>query len=1055
MIKIAHIADTHIRNLKYHYEYKIIFSQIYETLKNEKVDYIVHCGDIAHTKTQISPEFVEMASEFFYNLAEIAPTYIILGNHDGNLKNSSRQDAITPIVNALDHANLNLLKNSGETIIGDGVCLNVLSVFDEDNWTAPTDDSMINIALYHGAVMNSKTDAGYTMTHGDHDISIFRDFDYAMLGDIHQSQILDKEGRIRYAGSTVQQNFGETDDKGLLLWHIKNKKKFKVEKKEFDNPCPFISWNIELDVNGNPDVSNFAPPEGARIRVIADSSLSIDQIKKATEIVKHKFNPEAVTFLNRATARNSVELHDGEAETLDLRKIEVQEELIEEYLEPFNLSQTELDNVYKLNKKYNDAVCQTDDVSRNVNWKLERLRWDNLFNYGEDNEINFSNTNGIVGIFGKNFSGKSSIIDSLLFSMFNSTSKNERKNLNLINQNRDKAIAKVDVTVGEQRYTIERDAEKYTKKLKGVETTEAKTNVSFYSESLATGDLEPLNGLTRADTDKAIRNHFGTLEDFLLTSMSSQNGALNFISEGASKRKEIFAKFLDLNLFESKYRLAKEESTEVRGVLKRLEGRDFKHEIKEQIVELAKVTRKLNGHEEDCGNLSKQSEQFNVSISELSAKIDATPTEIIDIAKVRKRIVTKKTRLSDIDKHMRELTFERDQKNEKYTALCNFAESFPVSDLEEKKSKIDEMHLLIREGEQSRQAIEKQHQTYVSKKKLLEDHEYDPDCSFCCENKFVKDAQLAEQKIPAIMREIEEAEQKKKDFEAELRALNPDKVEEHLAKFKKILDKKVETSSRITEIGLQIERDETTIKLLSKELSDLESEEKRYEDNKEAIDNLESLLQKKAELESNLTSTKRLLAKCEKKRLTFYKQTGSIEEKIKNLEEQRDQLEDYRAQYAAFDLYMQCMHSNGIAFDIIKKKLPIINEEIAKTIANIVDFNIFFEVDGNKIEIYIKHPKHDHRPLEMGSGAEKTIAAMAIRMALLTVSSMPKGDIFILDEPGTALDEENMEGFIRILELIKVNFKTVLLISHLDSLKDCVDMQIVIDKKDGYAHVKQ
>ena len=91
----------------------------------------------------------------------------------------------------------------------------------------------------------------------------------------------------------------------------------------------------------------------------------------------------------------------------------------------------------------------------------------------------------------------------------------------------------------------------------------------------------------------------------------------------------------------------------------------------------------------------------------------------------------------------------------------------------------------------------------------------------------------------------------------------------------------------------------------------------------------------------------------------------------------------------------------------------------------------------------------------MGSGAEKTIAAMAIRMALLTVSSMPKGNIFILDEPGTALDEENMEGFIRILELIKVYFKNVLLISHLDSLKDCVDMQIVIDKDKGFARVNQ
>ena len=78
MYKIAHIADTHIKNLKFHYEYKIVFEQLYETLRKENVDYIVHCGDIAHTKTQISPEFVELCSDFFLNLASIAPTYIIL-----------------------------------------------------------------------------------------------------------------------------------------------------------------------------------------------------------------------------------------------------------------------------------------------------------------------------------------------------------------------------------------------------------------------------------------------------------------------------------------------------------------------------------------------------------------------------------------------------------------------------------------------------------------------------------------------------------------------------------------------------------------------------------------------------------------------------------------------------------------------------------------------------------------------------------------------------------------------------------------------------------------
>ena len=113
-MRFAHIADTHIRNLKYHKEYRVVFSRLYDKLRELKVDAIVHCGDIAHTKTQISPEFVDLCGDFFKKLADIAPTYIILGNHDGNLKNSSRQDALTPITKALEHPDLFLLKKSGE-----------------------------------------------------------------------------------------------------------------------------------------------------------------------------------------------------------------------------------------------------------------------------------------------------------------------------------------------------------------------------------------------------------------------------------------------------------------------------------------------------------------------------------------------------------------------------------------------------------------------------------------------------------------------------------------------------------------------------------------------------------------------------------------------------------------------------------------------------------------------------------------------------------------------------------------------------------------------------
>ena len=66
--------------------------------------------------------------------------------------------------------------------------------------------------------------------------------------------------------------------------------------------------------------------------------------------------------------------------------------------------------------------------------------------------------------------------------------------------------------------------------------------------------------------------------------------------------------------------------------------------------------------------------------------------------------------------------------------------------------------------------------------------------------------------------------------------------------------------------------------------------------------------------------------------------------------------------------------------------------------ANVTDFDIFFEAEKNKLDIFIKHPKYEARPLEMASGAEKTLAAIAIRIALTNVSTLPKSDIMIMDD---------------------------------------------------------
>ena len=252
-----------------------------------------------------------------------------------------------------------------------------------------------------------------------------------------------------------------------------------------------------------------------------------------------------------------------------------------------------------------------------------------------------------------------------------------------------------------------------------------------------------------------------------------------------------------------------------------------------------------------------------------------------------------------------------------------------------------------------------------------------------------------------------------------------------------------------------LEKNKSMIVSSRTRLQGLKTRRKEYLKNESLIKRSKELIKSKEEKTNKVAEITDSLVECENKLSSLYRSHGSCEQKVANLEEQKKEFESLNREYSAYDLYMKSMSSNGISYEIIKKRLPIINEEIAKITTNIVDFEVFFEDDGKKLDILIKHPGYEPRPLEMGSGAEKTIGAMAIRLAMTKLSNMPCGDLFILDEPATALDEENMDGFMRIIDMIKTQFKTVILISHLDSLKDCADMTIDIAPRNGFAHVNQ
>lgn len=1052
MTKIAHVADIHIKNFKQAEEYEIIFNDFFEQMKILKPDLITVVGDVAHSKNVISPEFVERTSSFFRRCAEIAPTVVTVGNHDMNLKNLSRQDSLTPIAESLALPNLKVWKYSCEEEVLPGIVLNHFSLADPENWRkSPANKNKINIVLYHGAIRGVETDLGWALQHGDIDISALSEFDYVMLGDIHKTnQIVDAEGRVRYPGSMIQQNFAETNDKGYLVWDIHSKDKFEVKHVPLYNPKPFVT--ISLDEKGRPKPLRAKPPCGSRMRIVSEHNHSVDIVRRAIDIVKTKYKPDTVQFISRAQYRGNEVESEETLSRQDLRDVAVQNALIEKYLEDYNVDGKTLSKVFELNRAYNSEVCEQEEISRNVKWELESLEWDNLFNYGPSNKIDFTKLNGIVGIFGKSYSGKSSIIDSLLFALFNTTSKEIRKNLDVINQNKERGFAKASISVENKIFEISRAAEKYDKKLNGTITKEARTTVDFLSKNKETGEITNENSDTRGSTDKNIRRIFGTAEDFFTTSMSAQFGSLIFINQKSTGRKEILAKFLDLDTFEKKFVKAHEASADLKATLRLLEDKNYEEEIQEYEQKLSDSKNLISLQKNSCVSLKESLRLLDTEMQDVSNSLSLIPKELIgiDIDSIEK------------ERHKADLELSKAQKqkleaegslNEQKNTLVQIEEVLGKFDIALYQDKFREVAALEKEISELESQIRKQEEKKKTLDKQISYIEQAPCNSEYSDCQLVASAKVAIENIGLLQENLNRILNARDETKKKHEGLEPEKVADYLKRYEKILNKKETIGAACVKQELIIERSNNSIMTLQIKIKAFEDKVDQYRQNKEMIDNKSELVARKSSLEKKIKTTQKDIESCEDILLEAYKDNGYCEQKLESLKADKNRLEDLRVEYAAYDLFKKCMHSNGIPFSVIKSKLPVINDAIAKILANVVEFEIFFDYDGNKLDIFIKHPKYEARSIETGSGAEKTLAATAIRLALLSISSLPKGDLFILDEPATELDEETKDGFIQILEMIKSHYRVVLLVSHLETLKDVVDTHITIENRQGYAYV--
>ena len=91
-------------------------------------------------------------------------------------------------------------------------------------------------------------------------------------------------------------------------------------------------------------------------------------------------------------------------------------------------------DIKKINEELNGRLPE-DNVNRGVVWKLKKFEFDNMFSYGENNVVDFTKLNGIIGMFAPNASGKSSLLDAISFCLFDTSSRAYKAD-NIINNSK-------------------------------------------------------------------------------------------------------------------------------------------------------------------------------------------------------------------------------------------------------------------------------------------------------------------------------------------------------------------------------------------------------------------------------------------------------------------------------------------------------------------------------------------------------------------------------------------------------------------------------------------
>lgn len=551
----------------------------------------------------------------------------------------------------------------------------------------------------------------------------------------------------------------------------------------------------------------------------------------------------------------------------------------------------------------------------------------------------------------------------------------------------------------------------------------------------------------------------GTYEDFVLTALSMQNNNTGFIDMNQKDRKDLLSQFLDINVFEDLYNLANNEMKEVSVLLKEYQKQEY-HELLKKAefdvdtfeIKLEQVKDKRSQVE---GKRDTKSEEILTATKEL-IKVDEDSVDIEELEGQKSAIEAGITKVTcSVSENNDQITLIESKIAELNTKKVGneLIKDINLEDYSHKlrSYKLDTEALQDKQLELSNANANLKNS--LKKMEKLKELKYDPNCKFCMDNVFVKDAIETKNSIEAEQLSVKQLEETVELLEKRIK---------HWSSAIEIKDAKDKYEKDLQDLEAKKNKKEAEDNKLTKKLQDaqtlltnIETKIASYYQQEEAITHNQTVNTKIAKLKEESKAINRELEQVNDE-ISDITANKKLEENNKAKYEQGiSKLKDLETKFKDYQYYLQAVHRDGLPHKLIANIIPQVEEEINNILAQLVDFQVVLHADDKNINAYIAYDENNFWPLELTSGMEKFVASLAIRTSLINVSTLPRPNFMAIDEGFGALDQTNLSSMVMLFDYLKTQFKFIMIISHIDSMRDVVDHHIEINKVNGRSKIEQ